>query len=303
MLIINYFHFPKRPPFPFPPREKGFTFCSFPPEGRLGRGFIMNLKIASIALLLAISSIALCQSASELNKTDQLGRKQGHWIKKYTNEIVMYDGFFKDDNPVGEFRRYYENKVLKSLLIYSADSKEALASIYHSNGFISSKGKYINQLKEGKWQFFSISINGYLICEESYSKNLRNGMSFKFYPDSTVAERLSFVNDKRQGEWIQYYPNGEVCLKSSFLNDKVNGKFDVWFENGKMEFSGQYNNDVRDGLWQIYNTDGTVKYKLEYVGGVSKNRQMDIDGSEYLDQLEKNKGKIPDPEKTGVIQP
>jgi hypothetical protein len=28
---------------------------------------------------------------------------------------------------------------------------------------------------------------------------------------------------------------------------------------------------------------------------------MDIDESDYLDSLEKNKGKIADPEKTGVI--
>jgi antitoxin component YwqK of YwqJK toxin-antitoxin module len=263
----------------------------------------MNLKIFTIISLLAISSIALCQAGSEINKTDQQGKKQGHWIKKYPNGIVMYNGFFKNDNPVGEFRRFYENNILKSLLVYSEDSKEAMAAIYYSNGFISSKGKYINQLKEGKWQFYSISINGYLICEESYMKNIRNGLSLKFYPDSTIAERLSFVNDVKQGEWIQYYPNGALCLKSSYLNDKVNGKFEVWFENGKMEFSGQYKDDVRDGMWQVYDTDGTLKYTLEYVGGVAKNRQMDIDESEYLDQLEKNKGKIPDPEKTGVIHP
>lgn len=262
----------------------------------------MNLRVVTIVSLLAISLLANGQSASDKNQTDQQGRKQGHWIKKYPNEVVMYDGFFVNDSPVGEFRRYYENKVLKSLLIYSADNKEAVATMYYSNGFISSKGKYVNQLKEGKWQFFSISINGYLICEETYSKNLRNGPSLKFYPDSTVAERLAFLNDKREGEWIQYYPNGEECLRSSYLNDKVNGRFEVWYENGKEEFSGQYKNDMRDGTWQIYDTDGTVKYKLEYVAGVAQDRQMDIDESQYLDQLEKNKGKIPDPEKTGVIR-
>lgn len=263
----------------------------------------MNLKIVAITLLIVIPSVALCQSAAELNKTDQQGRKQGHWMKKYPNQVVMYDGFFKNDNPVGEFRRYYETKVLKSSLVYNEAGNEAIATIYHSNGFVSSKGKYVNQLKEGKWQFFSISINGYLILEETYSGNLRNGSSLKFYPDSTMAEKLSYVNDIRQGEWIQYYPNGEVSLKSTFLNDKINGKFEVWYENGKMEFSGQYKNDTRDGLWQIFNPDGTVKYKIQYVDGVAQDRQMDIDGSEYLDKLEKNKGKIPDPEKSGVIRP
>lgn len=261
----------------------------------------MNLKIITIACLFAISAMAICQTETEINKTDQQGRKQGHWIKKYPSENIMYDGFFKDDHPVGEFRRYYEDKTLKSLLIYSSDGTEAIATIYHPNGNISSKGTYINQMKEGKWQFLSAFINGYLICEEHYSGNLKNGSSLKFYPDSTVAERLTYINNIRQGEWIQYYPNGTICLKSNYLNGKINGKFEVWFENGRIEFSGQYKNDARDGLWLIYNNDGTIKYKLEYLAGVTKDRQMDIDESDYLDSLEKNKGKIADPEKTRVI--
>ena len=85
------------------------------------------------------------------------------------------------------------------------------------------------------------------------------------------------------------------------MNGKINGKFEVWFENGNIEFSGQYQDDVRNGTWLIYNNDGTLKYKLEYISGVTKDRQMDIDESDYLDSLEKNKGKIADPEKTGVI--
>ncbi|MCX6327338.1 MAG: toxin-antitoxin system YwqK family antitoxin [Bacteroidia bacterium] len=261
----------------------------------------MNLKIITITSLFAISAMATCQTEMNINQTDTEGRKQGHWIKKYPNENVMYDGLFKDDHPVGEFRRYNEDKTLKSLLIYNGDGTAAIATIYHPNGNISSKGTYIKQMKEGKWQFFSAITKGYLISEEQYSRNLKNGPSLKFYPDSTVAERLTYINDIRQGEWIRYYPNGAICLKSNYLNGKVNGRFEVWFENGQIEFSGQYKNDVRDGHWLIYNNDGTIKYKLEYLAGVTKDRQMDIDESDYLDFLEKNKGKIADPEKTGVM--
>ena len=262
----------------------------------------MILKIVTIASLLTISAVSLCQTQTEINITDPKGLKQGHWIKKYPNGSVMYDGVFKDDHPVGEFKRYNENKTLKSVLIYSSDGKEATATIYHPNGYISSKGKYINQLKEGKWQFFSSYTEGYLICEEIYLKNLKNGLSIKFYPDSTVAERITYVNDVKQGDWMQYYPNGSICLRSKYLNGKINGLYEVWFENGSIEISGQYKNNIRDGLWQIFNKDKSVKYKLEYLLGETKDRQMDIDESEYLDSLEKNKGKIADPEKSGIIR-
>jgi antitoxin component YwqK of YwqJK toxin-antitoxin module len=260
----------------------------------------MNLKIVIIASLLAISAMAASQTETELNRTDLQGRKQGHWIKKYPDQTVMYEGFFKDNHPVGEFRRYSEDKTLKSLLIYSDDGTRAEATIYHPNGNISSNGTYINQKKEGNWKFFSAFVKGYLISEEQYSGNLRNGPSLKFYHDSTVAERLIYINDVRQGEWIQYYQNGAVCLKSNYVNGKINDRFEVWFEDGRIELSGQYKNDLREGSWYIYNRDGTIKYKVEYLAGVTKDRQMDIDQSNYLDLLEKNKGKIADPEKSEV---
>jgi antitoxin component YwqK of YwqJK toxin-antitoxin module len=178
----------------------------------------------------------------------------------------------------------------------------AITTIYHPNGYISSAGTFVNQMKEGKWQFFSVFTKGYLICEENYTSNLKNGQTVKFYPDSTIAERITYINDIKQGEWIQYYPNGAISLKSSYKNNKVEGKFEVWFEDGKIEFSGQYKDDARDGLWYIYKKDGTLKYKIEYLAGLTNDRQMDIDESDYLDSLERNKGRIADPEKTGVIR-
>jgi antitoxin component YwqK of YwqJK toxin-antitoxin module len=262
----------------------------------------MNLKIFTICSLLAISAIAICQPETELNKTDQQGRKQGNWIKKYPNGNKMYEGFFRNDQPVGEFKRFYENNTLKSLLVYSNDGTNADATIYHPNGNISSTGKYINQKKEGKWKFFSSFTKGYLISEEIYSGNFRNGLSLKFYPDSTIAERVNYVNDLRQGECIQYYPNGIICLKSNYLNGLLNGKYEVWFENGNIQFSGTYKDNTRDGLWFIHTKDGILKYKLEYLYGVSKDQQLDIDESDYLDFLERNMGKIADPEKTGILR-
>jgi len=262
----------------------------------------MNIKIIVIALLSLISPSTICQTASDLNKSDQLGRKQGHWIKKNPDNTLIYDGFFKDDHPVGEFKRYEENTVLKSVMLFSEDGKSADASIYHYNGFIASKGKYINQLKEGKWQFFSSQIDGYMICEELYKNNKRNGPSHKFYLGGKIAEVTNYVNDIRQGAWVQYNIDGSVCLKSSYKDDKLDGKYEVWGEKGNIEFSGQYKNDAREGTWLIYNSNGSLRYKLEYSAGVTKDKQMDIDLSDYMDQLEKNKGKIADPEKTGVIR-
>jgi antitoxin component YwqK of YwqJK toxin-antitoxin module len=228
--------------------------------------------------------------------TDQKGMKQGQWIKKYPNGRVMYEGIFRDDHPVGEFKRFYDTGVPNSVLIYSESGKEADATLYFQNGKIASKGRFVNQKKDGKWQFFDENM-GFLISEEIYSAGKRNGISIKYYPDGKVAEKLSYSNDIRNGDWIRYYNNGNKWIKSYYLKDKLNGKFEAWFENGGIEFSGEYLNDTRNGLWTIFNKDGSVRYKMEYVKGVTKDRQMDQDQSDFIDSLEKNGVRVDDPEK------
>lgn len=260
----------------------------------------MTLKIFISASLLVISIYGFSQNDASINISDKLGRKQGHWVKKYPNDAVMYEGMFKDDHPVGEMKRYYENNTLRSVLNYSDDGKKAIATMYHMNGNVSAKGTYVDQKKDGKWQFFSEYISGYLISEEIYTKNLKNGLSLKFYPDSTIAEKLTYLNDLKNGEWTQYYLSGELKLKSFYRKGKLNGKFEVWFENGAIEYSGLYKDDYRDGEWIIFKNDGTIKYKLNYILGITQDRQIDIDASDFLDSLENNKGKIADPDNKGI---
>ncbi len=262
----------------------------------------MNIKILTIISLLAISICTTGQSVTDTNQIDHLGMKQGYWIKRYPNGKKMYEGIFKDDHPVGEFKRYYENDSLRSVLVYSDNGDTANAVFYHPNGCISSKGRYIKQMKEGKWKFYSVSIDGYLICEEDYSRNLRNGESIKYYPDEKVAERLRFIDDKRESEWLMYHANGKLLLKSYFSDDLRNGKYEMWDENGIIKITGFYKDNLREGTWFFYNKDGTIRYKIDYVAGHTDDRQKDIDASNLIDELEKKSVNIPDPEKTGEIR-
>ncbi len=269
---------------------------------RISRFTGMYQKIISIILLIALSLSVVSQTNENINQSDEKGRKQGHRIKKYPNGNIMYEGIFKDDHPIGEFKRYFEDSTLWSVLVYSNDGKEVQATMYHPNGFIASKGKFINQMKEGKWQFFSYHIEGYLFNEEEYAGNLKNGLSVKYYPDSTLAEEINYVNDIKHGEWILYHSNGGICLITNYVNGKLNGRFQAFFENGKLEFDGVYKNDTKEGLWKIYKDDGSLRFETEYFAGTPKSRELDIYESNLIDSIEmKYKGKIADPEKTGVI--
>lgn len=262
----------------------------------------MKARLISIALLLAVLSDTFSQSVTEINKIDQQGRKQGAWIKKDQSGNTIYEGTFRDNHPVGEFKRFYADKTLLSSVVYSPDGRIADASMFYPNSYPAAAGRYIDMKKEGKWKFFSSSIKGYLINEETYKNDKRNGPSVRYYPDSTIAEKSNYLNDKREGELLQYFENGKQYLRTYYSGDMLNGRFEVWRDNGKPYFTGSYKNNRRDGKWMIYKKDGSLKYELSYTDGVTLNRQPDIDDSDFFDGLEKNKGKIPDPEKTGNIR-
>ena len=241
------------------------------------------------------------QPVTDINHTDASGKRQGRWIRNYPNNVVMYDAFFKDDYPEGEFKRYYQNGTVQSVLTFSEQGTTADAKIYHPNGFIAAQGKYVDQLKEELWQFYSAFQNGYLVSREFYSKNLRNGESAKLYPDGTVAEKMNYKDDIASGEWLKYYPNGNLSLKTTMVNGKIDGKFEAWFEDGQIQFSGAYKQDMREGKWLIYERDGTLRYEINYVNGMTTDRQMDIDIDQYFELLEQNEGKILDPEQTDDV--
>jgi antitoxin component YwqK of YwqJK toxin-antitoxin module len=261
----------------------------------------MNIKLYKILFAIIIPIAVAGQPVADINQTDASGKKQGRWIRNYPNNVVMYDGFFKDDYPEGEFKRYYQNSILQSVLIYSNEGTTADAKIYHPNGFIAAEGKYVNQQKEGLWQFYSNFQNGSLLNKEFYSKNLRHGESLKLYPDGTIAEKTNYENDIASGEWVKYYPTGNINLKSAMKDGKIDGKFEAWFDNGQIQISGAYKQDRKEGKWLIYEKDGSLRYELNYVNGMTTDRQMDIDIDLYLDMLEQNEGTILDPEQTDDV--
>lgn len=259
------------------------------------------IRLTILVILTALTVTAGSQQPDTLNITDKNGKRQGHWIRHYPNGAIQYSGFFKDDNPIGEFKRYYEDGTLRSLMFYHENNPEVKVKFYHPNGFLAAEGNYVNQKKEGIWKFFSQKTEGYRICEENYSNDLRNGPSVKYYQDGIIAEKLFYKNDLRHGEWTQYYVTGNLCIKANYEHGKLNGSFEVLYANGKPEYIGTYNNDVRDGPWKIFTEAGELEIEIVYKMGRLDDPRVAERENALFDLLEKNRGRIADPEITGTI--
>jgi antitoxin component YwqK of YwqJK toxin-antitoxin module len=215
--------------------------------------------------LFILSLFLVLRVSAQVNQTDEQGRKQGYWEKKYSNGNIQYKGTFIDDLPTGEFMHYdYRLNLIARVNHVSADS--ATAKIYHTNGKVSGEGTYINQEKEGTWNFFD--DRGKLSAVENFHQGIRNGQSETFYLNGQVSRRTTYIQGIENGTRTDYYDSG----KKSFEGNVVDGVFDglvVYFHsNGKKRLEGHYRNAVRDGRWIVYDENGLPQKRLDYKLGV-----------------------------------
>lgn len=256
----------------------------------------MKTRLVIILSLLIVSATAISQ-----NLTDAAGKKQGPWVKNYPNGKIMYEGTFKDDKPVGLFKRYTEEGALLSELTYTPGKDQAAAVFFYGDGTKAAEGKYVARGKEGLWRFWSATQPPYLISEDYYHQDIRHGLSLKYYPDSTLAEKVAWDMGNRSGEWLQYYPDGSICLRAEYIAGKLEGPFSYYHPNGKLQYEGRYKEDHRTGDWMIFNEDGSLKQIIAYKDGVPADPKLADKETRFLDELEKKKDRVTVTDITGTV--
>ena len=198
------------------------------------------------------------------NITDNQGRKQGKWVKRYERGTIRYEGNFKDDKPVGEFRYYYIDGKLKAVTVYTSAGDSAYTKTYHKNGQPMAEGSFYQKKKVGKWLYFS-DIDGALISEEHYNDGRLNGLSTTFYPDSgKPAEIVAYKDGKREGPLLKFFPEGDTMTVGTYVNDSLDGKFMLYYPDGKVQLEGAYSHGIETGEWKYFDEDGNRMDEEEF---------------------------------------
>jgi len=242
-----------------------------------------------IFILLLFPVLALGQ----VNQKDANGLKQGPWQKKQDNGRLIYEGQFKDDKPVGEWKRYHPGGQLKALIEYKGDT--AYTQLYDVWRKKVAEGNYVNQTKEGVWKIYK---ENRIIADEEYKSGLKQGVSHRYYDTGEVMEEKQWVNNKEEGNFQVFYKNGKPYLQCKMKLGMRNGLFLIYFDNELQELEGEYVNNLRNGEWKYHDKEGNYLYSLFYDNGQILNPWVrDSIGNLEMQDLEKNKGTILDPEK------
>ncbi len=234
---------------------------------------------ASVILLMAAFIIPL-NVFSQLNQTDANGLRQGRWQKSYPNGRLMYEGFFKNDKPAGEWTRYYENGQIKAIIGYDQKSDTAYSVLFDQVGKKIAEGAYINEQRVGKWEFFSDKRK---ISEEVYANGLKHGISRTFYPTGEVLEEIEWKNGQQEGSYRVFFKNGNPYMQCKLSMGKRNGLCLSYFQNGRVEMEARYLDNLRHDEWNFYNENGNLQYTLKYDQGNLLNPEVQ-DSIEALNQ-------------------
>lgn len=231
----------------------------------------------------------------QINQTDANGLRQGLWQKQQPNGRLLYEGIFKDDVPVGEWKRFHEGGQLKAEIQYQTNSDSAFTRLFDEWGNKVAEGNYLKEKKSGLWNYFSENRK---VSDEFFENGLKNGPSHKFYETGELLEKIDWQLGKQEGNYEVFFKTGEPFFQCKMSNNQRNGLCLTYFQNGKVELESYYKNGLHHGEWKYFNESGELLYTLLYSEGEILNPEVrDSINNLRLQNMEKNRDKIIDPAK------
>ncbi len=198
--------------------------------------------------------------------TDANGKKQGYWKKKDDKNHLLYEGNFKDDQPVGKFKYYYPNDSVRAILSFKNDGKTAYARLFHMNGKRMAEGKYVNkEQKDSVWTYYDEL--GTLLSKETFKSGKKNGPSYVYLPDGDVSEIRNFVEDVQDGAFIEYFTAKQMKSKAIYVKGVIEGRVAYYYPNGVEVAAGFYKNGKKNGPWIYKTQSGKISERELYKNG------------------------------------
>jgi antitoxin component YwqK of YwqJK toxin-antitoxin module len=160
------------------------------------------------------------------NYTNNL--EQGTWKYYFGNGKTEQTGIFKNGKADGLWKWYYGNGGIKREEEYFEGKEEGVSIEYDTLGNIITSGSYFDGQKEGEWIYKA----GDYSEKGKYIGDLKDGKWQAFYRDGKLKYEGNFVQGNPDGEHVFYYPNGQIKELNYYvmgISEKNWKKFD---ENG-----------------------------------------------------------------------
>lgn len=184
-------------------------------------------RIPTIALVMVLA----CQSAwaqagtvaDTLNRTDDLGRKQGWWQvqspvpdkPQYQDGQLVEEGRYNDNKRVGIWKRYWPNGKPMSEITYVFGRPKGAYRTWYEDGTPEEQGAW--DLDRNTGSFKRWHPNGRLAQDFIFDTNgLRNGDQKYYRENGNLEAEVTIQKGREEGELKRYYANGDLAETAEF---------------------------------------------------------------------------------------
>lgn len=226
------------------------------------------------------------------NLLDEQGLKTGPWKVDYPNGRIQYEATFRQGKPVGEMVRYYENGAVRARMVFDTIAERNYTRLYYQNGSLAAEGRFVQQVKDSVWTYYS-EFDGTVRITEPYDSGKLQGIVRRYYPAGSVSEEVHWDQHQKSGPWRRYYQDGSLRLESSYAENKLNGGYAVYSPDSTIKVRGTYLDNLSNGTWSYYDESGNVAYSIEFMNGVA------VDQEKYMQIMQdslKRFEMLPEPE-------
>jgi antitoxin component YwqK of YwqJK toxin-antitoxin module len=231
-----------------------------------------------------------------LNQYDANGKKTGLWESYYESGKIKSHGTFKQGHPVGELLKYYPGGILQANMKFDESGRISYVKMYYETGNLAAEGKYIDQLKDSVWNYYS-TYDKRKAVSETMKMGKKQGESYKYYAGEKPSEYLEWKADQKHGKWEQYYETSQIRLTGKYINGLLSGSFISYNPDGSLSITGYYVNGVMDGTWTYYNETGELDLAVEYKEGIMlPNTEMDKRTEEFSKKIKDAIGNLDESE-------
>ena len=242
--------------------------------------------------------ILMCSLSSTVhgqNKKDSQGRKQGAWVRYYPDgKTMLYSGQFKDDQPVGEFRYYFESGKIKSIVQHETKER-SYVWFYFENEQLMSEGQYVNQKKDSVWKNFN--QQGFLVSLETFKNNRLNGEKMIYYIQNQIetgevkcAQLETYKDSILHCPYVEFFSTGSKKQHGTYILGKKAGTWETFHPDGSVATRIKFREGKAYGYAYAYDEEGTELYKSYWRDG----KRLDAKALDKYFTDCKNKGVIPE---------
>jgi antitoxin component YwqK of YwqJK toxin-antitoxin module len=198
-----------------------------------------------------------------VNRYDQNGR-------------LIYNGYFRNDIPVGIHREYGSDGRVANAFVYNdkgllisegivneAGNRNGRWKDLYEDGSVKAEGQYTDNRRTGIWRFYN--VEGKVEQTGSFNNDRPDGIWKWYYENGALLREEEYFQGQRDGSFIEYSPVGEIIATGTYSDGEKNAEWK--YRSGDNNEEGKYIIGLRDGTWRSYYPGEKLRFRGNYIQG------------------------------------